>query len=106
MCGLYATILKEAQDPHTIFQELRDANKNGSLVGLFDAKEYGHFRRLIPLLENFLKTAPAARSTVWRLIQYEKRRGLNRLIPLLENFLKTAPAARSTVWRLIQYKKR
>ncbi|KAH7089476.1 hypothetical protein FB567DRAFT_466545 [Paraphoma chrysanthemicola] len=70
--GLYAAILREAQEPQAIFRELKYAHQNDTLTSLFDSKAYGHFRQQFPRLEKFLKTPSVARSTVWRLIQYTK----------------------------------
>jgi hypothetical protein len=70
LAGLYSALLKEAQNPQTIFRELLHAVETNKLVDLFDTKEYGHFRKLFPRLADFLRTAPVERSTVWRLKQF------------------------------------
>jgi hypothetical protein len=68
--GLYVALLKESQNPQSIFQELLKAIETNTLVNLFDIKEYAHFRQIFPVLECFLKTLPAKRITVWRLKQF------------------------------------
>jgi hypothetical protein len=72
LAGLYLALLREAENSEVIFQELQTALEKGNLVALFDRHEYGHFRKLFPYLETFLKTPPKERSTVWRLRQFIK----------------------------------
>ncbi|KAH7073966.1 hypothetical protein BKA63DRAFT_576318 [Paraphoma chrysanthemicola] len=82
--GLYAAILKEAQKPQVIFRELKDAHQNDTLTNLFDSMAYGQFRQQFLRLENFLKTPSAARSTVWRLIQYTRCDGYKEPSPVIK----------------------
>jgi hypothetical protein len=70
LAGLYSAILQEAPTPTTIFRELVQALETNTLTRLFDIREYAHFRQLFPRLEDFLRTPPERRSSVWRLIQY------------------------------------
>jgi hypothetical protein len=81
--GLYSAILQDAQDAQTIFREFSDALESSSLVSLFDARGYGHFRKLFPQLESFLQSATASRSTVWRLVQYIRCDGYTEPSPVI-----------------------
>ncbi|KAF1833898.1 hypothetical protein BDW02DRAFT_356178 [Decorospora gaudefroyi] len=70
LAGLYAAIVKEAEDPQTIFQELLHALETHKLPTLFDTKQYPNFRTPFPYLEPFLTAQPSQRFTVWRLRQF------------------------------------
>ncbi|KAL1796072.1 hypothetical protein ACET3X_006296 [Alternaria dauci] len=68
LAGLYMALLQDNLEE--ISRELQIALENNTLVTLFDKHDYGHFRELFPYLATFLTTAPAQRSTVWRLRQF------------------------------------
>ncbi|KAI4651136.1 uncharacterized protein J4E79_009335 [Alternaria viburni] len=70
LAGLYAKLLKEADDPEATFCELQTALKTNSIVSVFDKYNYAQFRELFPCLDTFLTTPPHKRSTVWRLRQF------------------------------------
>ncbi|KAH7411864.1 hypothetical protein DE146DRAFT_732252 [Phaeosphaeria sp. MPI-PUGE-AT-0046c] len=67
LAGLYATILEEATDKESVFQEMMHAVETNQLPQFFDRKDYSHFRQAFPRLESFLSTSPARRPTIWLL---------------------------------------
>lgn len=69
--GLYRALLEDAPDSKTAFCRLAHALATNTIVSLLDSEGWGDlFRAQIPQLESFLRTPPAKRTSVWRLIQY------------------------------------
>lgn len=68
--GLYLGILRDAQNPQSIFRDIMQAVQTNTLVDLINTKEYGRFQDIFPGPASFLTTPPEERTTVWRLKQF------------------------------------